>query len=154
MPTGQKRHGHRRKGRCSVKRALMSLCVLMVLSTVAWGGETKKVLGQRISGPTKHDPVAYRTKVEGSRLPGRFQAVQMSANSLAVIDTAQGYVWVTLATREGAGILYLGDLFPVDESFTQIHFKSAKTDDVPRDAINPNEVQWDDVPIGAPVPDK
>lgn len=124
-----------------MKKALMGLCVLMVLFTAAWGDETKKVLGQRISGPTKHDPVAYRTEVEKRGQPGRFQAVRMDVNSLAVIDTVKGYVWMMGGAKGNLGIVYLGDLFPVDESFTWIHFKVS-------------EKKTDDVPIGAPVPNK
>jgi hypothetical protein len=43
---------------------------------------------------------------------GRFQAVRLSNETIFIIDTKEGHLWVWLLNNEGTFLIYEGQLFP------------------------------------------
>ena len=43
---------------------------------------------------------------------GRFRAVRLSNETIFIIDTQEGHLWVWLLTNEGTFLIYEGKLFP------------------------------------------
>ena len=43
---------------------------------------------------------------------GRFQAVRLSNETIFIIDSQEGHIWVWLLNNEGSFLIYEGQLFP------------------------------------------